>query len=776
MWLRDPLLALGVLVLAGAVGSAASAGNGDFLWNDVGAASGGTHAIASDGDGGVIVATDSGGIYVQRLDSSGTPLWTSGGVQLASAGDNPAIAGDPYWGATVAWEQSDGIYVQRVNLSGTPQWTAGGVKVASASSLVPLVVHGTASLTIEPGTFIAFVAPSLNARIAYVDKDGLVTAPGVDGIMLGGQVRLALSGYIRMVSDDDGGVIVLWADIYKDIVAQRVNAGLPWGSTPTVVSNDARNEGPLAAAPDGSGGALVSWSALLLSPANAQIRAQRIDENGNSLWTSNGVVVVDSATVGGNQSWWTSFTLESDIAPDEAGGAIVAWNDWRNAGTSTPGNDDLYAQRLNASGAKLWTPSNGVLLPPYISGSTAPGSQRAPRVVSDGIGGAVVTYMDLGGNSWDISATRLDADGSQHWSKYVFTDFGDPTEYHQRWPELVFDGSGSSPQGAVIAWDDQGASVDIRAEKIDLSSPTNDEPAGAMTVGVGGIWGTLGLATPTAGLSGCHTSSPDLWYRFDSASAGTLRVDTCGTHDGGGLRVDRGMDTVLALYSLGATTEYSCNDDWPSSADTTRCSATDTGSKRDSYVERTLGAGESVLIRMSRYPSSASGPFVLRVEFQPTATACSDGIDNDSDGLTDFSGGDPGCTSASDSSEKESTLPCDDGVDNDGDGRIDFDPVTFANPGNKTTLPSGSGDPGCHDPSWGKENPQCQDGIDNPDDTDGKRDYDAGYSANGSPHPSGPDPQCIGKPWKNRECGLGAELALVLPSLMWLYRRRSRGA
>lgn len=56
-------------------------------------------------------------------------------------------------------------------------------------------------------------------------------------------------------------------------------------------------------------------------------------------------------------------------------------------------------------------------------------------------------------------------------------------------------------------------------------------------------------------------------------------------------------------------------------------------------------------------------------EFAPVY-ACSDGSDNDSDGLTDYPN-DPGCSSASDTSER-GTNQCDDGSDNDGDGLIDY--------------------------------------------------------------------------------------------------------
>ncbi|MCH2185741.1 PEP-CTERM sorting domain-containing protein, partial [Myxococcota bacterium] len=80
-------------------------------------------------------------------------------------------------------------------------------------------------------------------------------------------------------------------------------------------------------------------------------------------------------------------------------------------------------------------------------------------------------------------------------------------------------------------------------------------------------------------------------------------------------------------------------------------------------------------------PTNAQRVAIEQVDSQLVLPLCDDGIDNDQDGLTDFAGGDPGCSSASDDSEKSTAYECDDGIDNDGDGLIDYraDPFGAAN-------------------------------------------------------------------------------------------------
>ncbi len=127
---------------------------------------------------------------------------------------------------------------------------------------------------------------------------------------------------------------------------------------------------------------------------------------------------------------------------------------------------------------------------------------------------------------------------------------------------------------------------------------------------------------------------------------------------------------------------------------------------------------------------------------------CQDGYDNDGDGLIDHDGGgqvnsDPGCDDALDESEFSLAFACDDGIDNDGDGLVDFPE-----------------EPGCGSLTDLSELFQCEDGLDN--DGDELIDFPD-------------DPQCTSAEWDREApkggCGLGAEIALLLPLLRSARRR-----
>jgi hypothetical protein len=169
-------------------------------------------------------------------------------------------------------------------------------------------------------------------------------------------------------------------------------------------------------------------------------------------------------------------------------------------------------------------------------------------------------------------------------------------------------------------------------------------------------------------------------------------------------------------------------------------------------------------------PTAQSAEADIRVGGGAPA-ACSDSLDNDGDGFADWPS-DPGCADASDGSERSASLPCDDGTDNDGDGYVDY--VDLAADGGISDPP---GDPACKTPSFARENAQCQDGVNNDGATG--TDWDGGESILGAGNgdPNGADPECASQPWRDQEtpystCGLGAELALVLPLLAALGRRR----
>ncbi len=104
--------------------------------------------VCSDGNHGVIVEwaqtdyTYTYIIHVQRLDSSGTALWASGGVQVSShKGNSASIVTDDNNGVIIAWSDfreatnAANIYTQRVNSAGNLVWDTAGIAVTTADKV-----------------------------------------------------------------------------------------------------------------------------------------------------------------------------------------------------------------------------------------------------------------------------------------------------------------------------------------------------------------------------------------------------------------------------------------------------------------------------------------------------------------------------------------------------------------------------------------------------------------------------------------------------------------
>jgi hypothetical protein len=252
----------------------------------------------------------------------------------------------------------------------------------------------------------------------------------------------------RIISDGAGGAIVTWEDVALYVHAQRVNASgaAQWTAGGVVLGTATAGQENSRCVSDGAGGAIVAWQGYNSSASNFDIYAQRVDASGAVQWTADGVVLC-AAT--GQQQY-------PAITSDGSGGAIVAWMDGRVVGTW-----DIYAQRVDASGAVQWI-ANGAAI------CTAAGNQGSAAIASDGGGGAIITWNDLrGGSGGDIYAQRVNASGVVQWTAdgvALCTAAGD-----QGLPAIVSDGGG----GAIVAWNDARSddpvNYDVYAQSVNAS-------------------------------------------------------------------------------------------------------------------------------------------------------------------------------------------------------------------------------------------------------------------------------------------------------------------
>ena len=387
----------------------------------------------------------------------GVPICTASGSQYS-----PQLTPDGSGGAFVIWgdwrNSNWDIYGQRIAPDGSLMWTQDGVAVCAAanSQEMPQVASDAS------GGAIIVWQDNRSGNYNYdiyaqrVDANGTAmwTANGVPICTASGS-----QGSPQIIPDGAGGAIITWEDSRSDnsdIYAQRVDGSgsVQWVADGVPVCTAIYIQWQPQLTSDGSGGAIIAWADM--RSGLFHIYAQRIGASGTLMWIADGMPI---CTASGDQGY-------PQLTSDASGGAIVTWQDDRN------GNYDIYAQRVNANGTAMWT-ANGVAI------CQAGGGQGAPKLTSDGSGGAIITWGDARAG-YHIFAQRIAGNGTAKWmanGAAICIAAGD-----QGVPQISSDGSG----GAVIAWEDSRfGNYDIYAQRVDANGTA--------------MWTANGVAICTAG-------------------------------------------------------------------------------------------------------------------------------------------------------------------------------------------------------------------------------------------------------------------------------------
>jgi hypothetical protein len=308
----------------------------------------------------------------------------------------------------------DDIYGQRVNASGI-MWTANGVQITNGG--------GTNTTQSVP---LVTMINATEAVVTWRDSRGTTSDP-----------------YANKIS---------------------IANGAPQWAADVQLSNAAGVQTNYAIAPDGANGAIIVWEDPSGTPSastsDRDIFGQRLDNTGAKLWSPASAIGHSLVAVAGLQQ-------TPQIAPDGSGGIVVVWADQR---TGTTGGGDIYTQRFDASGARVWASDVQVVI--------AAGIQTNPLVVRSATG-FVIAWSDprVAVADRNIYAQKVDMNGALQWTPSggaatdgipVVTATGhQPASSTTSGYTLLSDSTG----GAFVVWDDARApatntSPDMYAQKL----------------------------------------------------------------------------------------------------------------------------------------------------------------------------------------------------------------------------------------------------------------------------------------------------------------------
>lgn len=302
----------------------------------------GLGVIQENADGGAFFAwvhAQNLDIVAHRVDGTGSPVFPkTNGLVVTACGNavEPSIAEDGVGGVFIAWSTGGStadVYIQRLNSDGLQYWAGGGEVVCN------WVLEQTKPMVLSDGAEGAYVVwQDYRSQVSVKVYAQRFTATGEKawGAYPNGMPVCVATGNQsspKLISDGSDGIISLWTDSRtgSDMYAQRIDAAgnMQWANDGVLFVSAVGS--PWSYLADGAGGVIATHAV----PNVYDIVAHRFSAAGSALWPG-GVTLCNAAN---NQ-------LSPVLASDGAGGAIVAWVDYR----ANPSAGDIYAQRVAAGG------------------------------------------------------------------------------------------------------------------------------------------------------------------------------------------------------------------------------------------------------------------------------------------------------------------------------------------------------------------------------------------------------------------------------------------
>ncbi len=353
---------------------------------------------------------------------------------------------------------------------------------------------------------------------ARLDPDGNLpwTAGGVPVCTATGT-----QSYQMVVPDGAGGAIVAWQDERGPamaIFAQRLDPdGNPlWAVNGDSLFTEINGLQSLLMTSDGAGGAIVLWSDYRFG--SYDIIGQRIDENGDRLWGATGQPMTNL----------TDSQFPQAVIPAGGGEFILAYRDNRS------GNNDLYAQKFDLTGAVAWGATGAAMC-------TDPSSPGNIALVADGAGGAIIVWTDYRTGDEEVFVQKVDQWGNGDWAADgVAIADGIPTLGP---PTITTDTEGGAIIGFVAGTLGAGMDIHTTVQRIDADGDILWWPGGILAST--GSWPTYSECICPDGEGGAIV----LMYDFRDTDQGTMalyaqKIDHDGTPrwTAGGRKVTSGFE------------------------------------------------------------------------------------------------------------------------------------------------------------------------------------------------------------------------------------------